>query len=145
MLGRVLQFKTGMPVSQLYIFTDGGVIAMMGLVFGWGPALYSLLSLFIWGLATDYVLEGPSVIRTSFIITDKADTVAAALLQQLGIGVTAWVGRGMFTNAEHTVLFCTLNRPDVNTLKNVVAEADPHAFVVIGQGHQAKGGVFRQS
>jgi uncharacterized membrane-anchored protein YitT (DUF2179 family) len=142
-LGRVLQFKTGMPVSQLYIFTDGGVIAVMGLVFGWGPALYSLISLFIWGLVTDYVLEGPSVIRTAFIITDKADEVSHAVLLRLGTGVTAWAGRGMFTEAEHAVLFCTLSRPDVNTLKTVVAEADPQAFVVIGQGHQAKGGVLR--
>ncbi len=143
-LGRVLQLKTGIPVSQLYILTDGGVIAVIGLVFGWGPALYSLISLFVWGLATDYVLEGPSVIRTAFIITDQAEAVAEAILRRLGIGVTAWAGRGMFTEAEHTVLFCTLSRPDVNTLKTIVAEADPHAFVVIGQGHQAKGGVLRQ-
>ncbi len=143
-VSRVLQLKTGIPVSQLYILTDGGVIAIIGFVFGWGSALYSLISLFVWGLATDYVLEGPSVIRTAFIITDKAEAVAGALLGRLGIGVTAWAGRGMFTEAEHTVLFCTLSRPDVNTLKNIVAEADPHAFVVIGQGHQAKGGVLRQ-
>ena len=142
-LGRVLQFKTGMPVSQLYILTDGGVIATMGLVFGWGPALYSLISLFVWGLTTDYVLEGPSVIRTAFIITDKAEEVSHAILARLGTGVTAWAGRGMFTDAEHAVLFCTISRPDVNTLKTVVAEADPYAFVVIGQGHQARGGVLR--
>lgn len=142
-VSRVLQLKTGIPVSQLYILTDGGVIVVIGFVFGWGSALYSLISLFVWGLATDYVLEGPSVIRTAFIITDKAEEVAGALLGRLGIGVTAWSGRGMFTEAEHTVLFCTLSRPDVNSLKNIVAEVDPHAFVVIGQGHQARGGVLR--
>jgi uncharacterized membrane-anchored protein YitT (DUF2179 family) len=142
-VSRVLQLKTGIPVSQLYILTDGGVIAIIGFVFGWGSALYSLISLFVWGLATDYVLEGPSVIRTAFIITDKAEAVAQALLKRLGIGVTAWSGRGMFTETEHTVLFCTLSRPDVNSLKNIVAEVDPHAFVVIGQGHQARGGVLR--
>lgn len=142
-LGRVLQLKTGIPVSQIYILTDGGVIAAMGMVFGWGPALYSLLSLFVWGLATDYVLEGPSVIRTAFIITDKADMVARAVLERVGTGVTAWHGRGMFTDTQHTVLFCTLSRPDVHTLQTVVADVDPHAFVVIGQGHQAKGGIFK--
>ncbi len=142
-LSRVLQLKTGMPLSQLYIVTDGGVIAVMGLVFGWDRALYSLLALFIWGVATDYTLEGPSVVRTAFIVTDQSEIVADALLTRMGIGVTAWAGRGMFTEAEHMVLFCTLSRPDVNTLTGVVTQVDPHAFVVIGQGHQAKGGVLR--
>jgi uncharacterized membrane-anchored protein YitT (DUF2179 family) len=142
-LGRVLQLKTGIPVSQVYIFTDGGVILALGLVFGWENALYALLMLFVWGLVTDYVLEGPSVVRTVFIVTDSPQKVAHTLLNRLGVGVTAWSGQGMFTEAEHTVLFCTVTRPDVGGLKALVAEVDPNAFVVIGQGHQARGGVLR--
>jgi len=49
----------------------------------------------------------------------------------------------MFTEAERKVLFCTVNRPDVNAVRAIVAEIDPGAFVVIGQGHQASGGVLR--
>lgn len=142
-LGRVLQLKTGIPLSQVYLMTDGGIIAAVGLVFGWERALYSLLTLFVWGLVTDYTMEGPSVIRTAFIVTDLAEEVASALFSRLGIGVTAWAGRGMFTETEHAVLFCTLNRPDVNAFRIIVAEIDPRAFVVIGQGHQARGGVLR--
>lgn len=55
-------------------------------------------------------------------------------------GVTAWSGRGMFTERERTILFCTVSRPDVSSLKWVVAEVDPNAFVVIGEGHQVRGG-----
>jgi uncharacterized membrane-anchored protein YitT (DUF2179 family) len=142
-LARVLQLKTGIPVSQIYIFTDGGVILALGLVFGWENALYALLMLFVWGLATDYVLEGPSVVRTAFIVTDSPQQVARMLLNRLRVGVTAWPGRGMFTETEHTVLFCTVSRPDVEGLRLAVVEADPDAFVVVGQAHQARGGVLR--
>ncbi len=142
-LGRVLQLKTGIPVSQLYILTDGGVIIIMGLVFGWERAMYSLLTLFVWGIMTDYVLEGPSVIRTAFIITDKPDEITSMLLTRLRIGITAWAGQGMYTKKDHTVLFCTLSRPDVDFLKSEVLAVDPYAFVVIGQGHRAIGGMVR--
>ena len=142
-LARVLQLKTGIPVSQIYIFTDGGVILALGLVFGWENALYALIMLFVWGLATDYVLEGPSVVRTAFIVTDSPQQVARMLLNRLRVGVTAWPGRGMFTETEHTVLFCTVSRPDVEGLRLAVVEADPDAFVVVGQAHQARGGVLR--
>jgi uncharacterized membrane-anchored protein YitT (DUF2179 family) len=82
-------------------------------------------------------------VRTAFIVTDSSGEVAEALLNRLQLGVTAWPAQGMFTETQHTVLFCTVNRPDVNALRSVVAEVDPLAFVVIGHGHQASGGVLR--
>lgn len=142
-LGRYLQLRTGIPLSQIYLITDGGVIIALGLTFGWERALYSLFSLFVWGLVTDYALEGPSVIRTAFVVTDQAEAITHALFNRLGIGVTSWTGRGMFTEAQHTILFCTLNRPDVSSFQSVVTGVDPEAFVVIGQGHHAKGGVLK--
>lgn len=144
-ISRVLQLKTGIPISQIYLVIDGGIILAQGLVFGWERSLYALIMLFIWGLAADYVLEGPSVVRTVFIVTDMPHEVANLLLTRFGVGVTAWPGQGMFTGAERTVLFCTISRPDVRGLPAIIAEVDPHAFVVIGEGHQASGGVLRQA
>lgn len=143
-LGRVLQLKTGIPVSQIYVVTDGAVIIGAGLVFGWEKALYAMITVFVWGLAADYILEGPSVVRTAFIVTDHAPQVANRILTHLGLGVTAWAAQGMFTEEAHTVLFCTVSRPDVDALQAVVYEADPAAFLVIAHGHQARGGVLRQ-
>jgi uncharacterized membrane-anchored protein YitT (DUF2179 family) len=72
-----------------------------------------------------------------------ADEVSDALLTRLQVGVTAWTGRGMFTENEHKVLFCTVNRPGVNAVRALLDEVDPEAFVVIGHGHQARGGRVR--
>ena len=141
-LARVLQMRIGIPMSQIYLVTDGGVVLVAGLVFGWEAALYALIALFVWGLAADYVLEGPSVVRMAFIVTDRPQEVADILFRELGLGVTAWSAEGMFTETEHAVLFCTVSRPYERSLRQVVAEADPKAFLVIGHGHQASGGVF---
>jgi uncharacterized membrane-anchored protein YitT (DUF2179 family) len=136
----VIQFRTGIPISQIYLFTDGGVVLLAGLLFGWEIGLYSLMTLFIWGVVVDYVLEGPSVVRTAFIITDKPQEVAQALISRLRLGVTAWPAQGMFTETSHTLLFCTVSRADVNTLRVTIVSEDPNAFVVFGHGHQAVGG-----
>jgi uncharacterized membrane-anchored protein YitT (DUF2179 family) len=142
---RVLYLKTGIPNSQIFILIDGSVILIAGLVFGWEMSLYAFVTLFTWGMVADYVLEGPSVIRTAFIVTDLPEEVSQALLNHIGVGVTAWVGKGMFTKAEHTTLFCTVNRADVNILKSLVNDMDPKAFVVIVQGHRTKGGMLRHT
>jgi uncharacterized membrane-anchored protein YitT (DUF2179 family) len=143
-ISRVLNLKTGIPNSQIYILIDGGVILLAGAVFGWEMALYAFVTLFVWGLVADYVLEGPSVVRTALIVTDEPEKVSQALLNRMGVGVTGWTGKGMFSKREHMTLFCALNRPDVKILTAVVNEVDPRAFVVIMQGHQAKGGRLRQ-
>ena len=142
-LGRVLQLRSGMPISQVYLITDGGVILLAGVFFGWELGLYALLALFVWGLATDDLLEGPSVVRTAFIVTDHGPAVAQAIVERLGVGVTTWPAEGQYTQAEHTVLFCTISRPDVDALRRAVTAADAEAFLVIGHGHQATGGVVR--
>lgn len=142
-ISRIVQLKTGLPITQIYMMVDGGVIFLQGLLFGWEVSLYALLMLFVWGLATDYILEGPSVIRTAFIITTHPEEISQALFEKLGVGITGWASEGMFTKAQKTTLFCTVYRPDIGLLREVVAQVDPHAFVVIGQGHQARGGVLR--
>ena len=140
LLGRVLQIKTGIPVSQSYVITDGGIILTAALVFGWERGLYALITMFVWGLATDYVLEGPSVVRLAFIVTDAPEAVTDAVVNDLHLGITAWPAAGMFTEEQHVVLFCTVGRPHVRALREAVTAADPHAFIVIGHGHQASGG-----
>jgi uncharacterized membrane-anchored protein YitT (DUF2179 family) len=142
-ISRLLQRLTGIPLSQAYLYTDGGIILVAALVFSWEAALYALITLFIWGLVADYVLEGPGVIRTATIITDRGELVAQAIMKHLGYGVTAWRGEGKYTHELHDVLFATINRSQVGELRAIVATADPDAFLVIGQGHQALGRSFR--
>jgi len=144
-LGRVLQRRTGIPMGQVYMLTDGIIVALMGAVFGWERALYSLVALFINGMATDYATEGPSIVRTVFIVTDRPEDVAAALQARLRTGVTAWKGEGMYSRGERSVLFCTVNRTEVREVTRVVRETDHHGFLVIGQGHKALGGTIGKS
>jgi uncharacterized membrane-anchored protein YitT (DUF2179 family) len=142
-LGRVIQFRTGIPLSQVYFYTDGIIIFAAGLVFGWEIALYALLTLFLNGLATDYTLEGPSSVRTATIITNCPHEVSQALITGLGRGVSHWEITGAYTGKKRFMLLCTVYRPQVNELKEIVARIDREAFVIIGVAHQALGFGFR--
>ena len=142
-LGRIIQQRTGIPLSQVYIYTDGGIIALAGIAFGWEIALYALLTLFLNGLATDYTMEGPSSVRTATIITDQPQRVSDALINGLDRGVSQWQITGAYTGKDHSMLMCTVYRPQVNALKHIVADTDPNAFITIGLAHQALGYGFQ--
>ena len=108
------------------------------------PALYAMVSLYVAGATTDYVLEGPAVIRTAVIVTDRPREVSDAILTEMERGVTAWEAKGMYTEHAHTILYVTISRAQVNELRRLVTTVDPTSFIVIGQGHSAYGHGFRE-
>ncbi|MBE2221066.1 MAG: YitT family protein [Anaerolineae bacterium] len=141
-IGRILQMKTGLPLSQTYFFADGSIIFLAGLVFGWESALYGLMMMFIWGLASDFTLEGPSTTRIVTVITNHPQPVSDALLNQLGRGVSYWQITGAYTGEQHYMLTCTVSRPQVSSVHGIIAHADPDSFVTIGMSHNALGEGF---
>jgi uncharacterized membrane-anchored protein YitT (DUF2179 family) len=141
-VGRIIQRKSGIPLSQIYLYTDGLIVLTAGVVFGWEIALYAMLSLFLSGITADYTLEGPSSVRTATIITKCPDSLAQALMLDLHRGVSQWEITGSYTGETRVMLTCTIYRPQVNDLKRIVAELDPEAFVTIGVAHQALGTGF---
>lgn len=142
-IGRIIQNKTGKPLSQTYFYTDGMIILLAAIVFGWEVALYALLTLFLNGLASDYTLEGPSSTRTATIVTGRPQEMVAALMQRLNRGVSYWEITGGYTGQARYLVSCTVYRPQVNELKRVVADVDGDAFLTIGISHQALGGGFQ--
>ncbi len=141
-VGRIIQVRTGIPLSQIYLFVDGAIVLTAGFVFGWEIALYAYLTLLLSGLATDYVLEGPSRTRTATIITTKPTQLTAAILEQLGRGVSYWQAYGGYTDEPRTVIVCTFTRPQLAELKHIISKIDAEAFVTIGITQEAMGKGF---
>ena len=141
-LGRVVQVRTGRPLSHVLLITDGAIIALMGLVFGWEISLYALLMVFLWGMAADYVLEGPSSLRTVTIVTERPDPIILDLRAELGRTVSHWPVTGGYSGAPKQMILCTVHRPQIEQIKRVILAADPHAFFVVGDAHNAVGGGF---
>ena len=143
-ISRIIQRKTGIPLSQIYLFVDGSIVLVAAFAFSWDIALHAILVLMISGMASDFALEGPSVVRTASIITNHPQEMANALMSQLHRGVSIWEITGGYTGKKRAMIFCTLNRAQIFELKQVVSEINPDAFVVIGVAQQAMGIGFRR-
>lgn len=92
-------------------------------------ALYAFFSIFVEGLACDYISEGPRSIKAYYVISDKYMEIADDLLHDMGRGVTCIETRGMYSMQEHKMLLCLVSRRQVNELNRIVFSADPNAFV----------------
>jgi len=139
-LGRIIQNKTGVPLSQAFLFTDALIILTAGVVFGWELALLALISLFFAGFAADFLVEGPSQVRSVMLVTEKPEELKDALMRGLGKGVTQWQVLGGYSGQNRAMLYCIIHRSQVNDLKYIVGQTDTNSFLVIGVAHQALGG-----
>ncbi len=142
-LGRILNERLGISISQAYLATDSAVILSAGFVFAWENALYALVVTYVSGLAAEMVLEGSNVFRTAMIITSRPKEVAEKILYDMERGVTFLEGRGGYTGAQREVLYCVVTRSEISQIKSIVKAVDPNAFMVIGQAHEALGEGFR--
>ncbi|HNS63560.1 MAG TPA: YitT family protein, partial [Anaerolineaceae bacterium] len=142
-LGRILNHKFGISISQAYLATDTIVVLLSGLAFGWEKALYGLVAIYVSGLAAEMASEGSAIYRTAMIITSKPEDIIQMVMERLERGVTILEGTGGYTGHDRPVLYCVITRSEVNQLKEMVKEADPKAFMVIGTAHEALGEGFR--
>ena len=142
-LARILNHYRGVPMTQSYLMVDTAVILGAGFVFGWKAALYAMIALYVSGLVAESTLEGGGTVRTAMIVTSEAEAIAERVLEELERGVTILEGTGAYTGAERPVLYCVISRSEVASLKAIVHEVDPRAFMVIGISHEALGEGFR--
>ena len=137
---RIIYNKTGFPLSQSFLFTDLAIIALAAVVFSVETGLLAVLTLILVGMFTDFVLEGPSQMRTLMIITEKPDRIRQAIMYELQRGVTYWDVTGGYSQKKRTMLYLTALRSRIYDVKYIIARIDPDAFMVVGISQQTWGG-----
>lgn len=81
--------------------------------------------------------------RLATIITSQGQGVADRILEELGRGVTALEGKGMYSGKPSDVLLCAVTAVQLPHLREIVREVDPDAFVVVGLAAEVRGGGFQ--
>ncbi|MGN0823558.1 MAG: YitT family protein [Candidatus Coproplasma sp.] len=93
--------------------------------------LYSIIAYFINSKAVDFITLGLDQAKGALIITAEYDTVAPALSEEFGRGLTVLDGKGFYSQTDKKVIYCVVNRFQLHRLRTVVSRCDKHAFVTI--------------
>lgn len=99
----------------------------------WILPLYSIVT-YAAGLKTvDFVVEGLDRSKSVMIVTDKAEQISAALMEEFKCGTTKMNGTGGYSNAEKTIIYFVVNRFQIYKMRNIIHTIDPKAFVTISE------------
>jgi len=146
LIARLLKLKiTWLPMGKLLIATDMVVIVASAIAFGSVySALYGVVALYIAGIVMDRMLYGLDSAKVAYIISDRFKEIADTLVNDLDRGVTILQGQGAYSGAEKQVLMCAFKQRQIVSIKKMVKELDPSAFIIVCDAHEVLGDGFRE-
>jgi len=117
-------------VSSIYVFKD------------FEKALWSIMSIYVTAKVIDVVLTGTLTTKVIHIASNKPDILSRKISQTLGHEGTVLKGSGIYKDEDKTLIFIVLDIKKLGTLKQIIQENDPEAFMIVmeasdmlGRGH----------
>ena len=146
LIARLLKLKISwLPMGKLLMATDLVVIVATAVAFGSiYSALYGLVALYIASIVMDRMLYGLDSAKVAYIISDRFQKIADVLVNDLDRGVTILQGQGAYSGAEKKVLMCAFKQRQIVSIKRMVKEIDPAAFIIVCDAHEVLGDGFRE-
>ncbi len=127
---------------QILQVLDAAIVLIGAGIFGVTYALYALIAIYAVFKVSDGIIEGMKYSKVAYIISDKSEEIAAAILKELERGVTALDARGMYSGNRKNVLFCVVSRKEIAQLKELVVGHDAQAFVIVSDAREVLGEGF---
>lgn len=143
-LAMILAKYTQVQPGRLLIYLDS-VVVMIGLaVFrDWEIPLYALIAIFIVGRVIDTTLQGPSIQKSLFIITEKYEEVRSKIINDLKRGGTAVHASGMYHGDDKKMIFVNVTRREMAILEDYIRQIDPDAFLTVINASEIIGKGFK--
>ena len=140
-LGIIINRKTGFTVGQVVLVCNIFVFGTAGIVFqDWHPPLLSLIMYVVVIKIMDAVIVGLDETKSVLIISSHSKAIAAAIIHELGLGLTVMYGRGGFSGDAREILYVIAERLQLAELKELIHREDPSAFIAIENLHEVANG-----
>jgi uncharacterized membrane-anchored protein YitT (DUF2179 family) len=132
-------------IGQISFSMNLVMVCVGGTFFGLPSALYTLIAMYTTSIVLDRVVKGLNQSKAIFIITDKEEEIAQAILDRLVRGVTYLYGEGAYTKQQKKVLYCIVPLAQLPELKKIVTDADDRAFISISDASEVQGKGFKNN
>ena len=87
-------------------------------------------------------MEGMKYSKAAFIITDRHEEMAQALMEKLNRGITGISAMGMYSGNEKRMLYCVVSKKEIVELKEIAVGIDSRAFVIVSDAREVLGEGF---
>jgi len=147
LIARLVRLKLPwVSMGRMLLVIDTTVILLVAIAFGSiTTALYGIIASVVSAYVTDSVLYGLDKAKVAYIISSKPLEIRQAIDRELDRGTTVLHGQGGYSGEAMDVLLCAFKQKQIVTLKQLVKELDPNAFLIVCDAHEVLGLGFRRN
>ena len=139
----IRKLKPHLSIGTISLAVDGIVILAGGFVFGnINAVLYGVLMTIVSTTLIDKVMYGTGTRRMLLVISDKAQGIANAIMDETERGATLADVRGAYTGKPHQMMMCVCSKVEVFQARKIITRIDPGAITMLTTVDEAYGEGF---
>jgi uncharacterized membrane-anchored protein YitT (DUF2179 family) len=126
----ILHQRFGFRIGQVSTLFNCLVFAASFALMDVDLVMYSLILVYVSGGVTDSVLSMFNQRKLVFIISDHAEEMTEAIINEAQRGVTLLEGKGGYSQQAKQVIMTVVNNVQQKKLEEIIFTIDPNAFVI---------------
>ncbi|MFS8651221.1 MAG: YitT family protein [Caldibacillus sp.] len=140
---QILAKYTHLSLGICVAIIDGLIVLTAALVFDIEKGLFALLGLYITSKTIDILQIGWQRSKMVLIISKEEERIKKAVLEEIDRGLTKILSYGGFTNEKRPIFMVVIDQTEFYALKELVANIDPEAFVIVVDASEVLGKGFK--
>ena len=142
--------RTSFSITEIILAMNVVLFIIAAFYLEFEVALYAMLTYFIAGQTTKYVIDGIEAYTGVTIISSESEEIKRSLVLALGRGITIYKGERGFMKDSYDVsvdcdiVFTVVTRLEVRKLRKLVAGIDSKAFVFTHTINESSGGILKK-
>jgi uncharacterized membrane-anchored protein YitT (DUF2179 family) len=140
----ILKQRTGFSIGTGYWIIETVIIFSIGIFFkDLNLIIWGYLNLFITTQIVDLTAEGLPYAKGAYIMSRNEEVIKDRIITEMDRGITIFHSEGGYSGQKQNVLFVVVSRRQITSLRRIVKEEDPKAFLVLLDVHDIMGDGFK--
>lgn len=141
-IAAIMKKYYSLNVGFVGLVVNMAIVLLATTLFGLKLAVLTLIAMYVGANITDKVVEGFNHRKSITIISDNGNKIAAAIIKEVGRGVTILHGEGAFTRQNKQIVFVIVSLTQIAKIKFIVEKQDPCAFMIVQDAAEVMGRGF---
>lgn len=131
-------------VGRFSISFNAVLYSICAIIFDLPTALYSVIYNVFSSFMVDRAHQQGINVQLMIFTRDEDPELPKRIMRELNRGVTYWEGMGAYTGKQIRVMCVAVSKFEVEDLRRIVLEMDPHAFFIVQEGVRIEGNFIRK-
>lgn len=139
-IARIVNHKRGTKPGTIILILDAVVVLLAAIVFkDLELALWAMISIFVATKFIDLIASGRKQNKIVHISAKELNILKGVVYKEMGINATIIEGVNPYQTEKSNILYLSINKNRIQTLKNIVENFDKNAYMIVLEATQVLG------